>query len=399
MTRYIAAAILAAAVCVVAISAPGQAQNQRFQIASGNLGQVLDAYIHQSGRQLIYRVDDVRGVHSPGVQGEMSADDALAALLSGTGFSSRTDSSGALAIVRDDRPLGDDRPLSEIVVTATAGGQGIERQKASFATSTLSSDDIHQLAALNTAGLLQGIPGVTVASTGGEQGNNIFVRGFPSSGDSPYVTFQLAGSAVYDPPTVGWFGNADVIRIDEMVDHVEAVRGGPAQVLSNGQVGVTVNILPKTGTDVFHGVGEIGFTDYGKRRFDGQVSGPINDNTFFSVGGFYQNGDNVRRLHFASEVGGQLSANILHKFARGSVLIWGRILQEDNTWNLPIPIVVDNGAVREFPGFNIHTGAIGSPQERELTLRSGDAFHFDQGRGTDIRNGGFSFNYSVSDIL
>jgi hypothetical protein len=154
MTRYFAAAILAAAVCVVAIAAPAQAQNRRFQIASGDLGQALDAYIHQSGRQLIYRVDDVRGVHSPGVQGELSADDALAALLSGTGFSSRTDSSGAVAIVRDYHPMGDDRPLSEIVVTATAGGQGIERQKASFSTSTLSSDDIHRLAPLNTAGLM-----------------------------------------------------------------------------------------------------------------------------------------------------------------------------------------------------------------------------------------------------
>jgi iron complex outermembrane receptor protein len=399
MIRYFAA-IIAAAVSIVAIVAPAHAQNQRslvqtqrFQIAPGDLGQALDTYIHQSGRQLIYRVDDVRGVHSPGAQGEMSADDALAALLSGTGFSSRTDPSGAVAIVRDDAPL------SEVVVTATAGGQGIERQKASFSTTTLSSDDIHRLAPLNTAALLQGIPGVTVHSTGGEQGNNIFVRGFPSSGDAPYVTFQLAGSAVFDPPTVAWFGNSDVIRIDEMVDHVEAVRGGPAQVLSNGQVGLTVNILPKTGTDVFHGVGEISSTDYGKRRFDGQVSGPIGDNTFFSVGGFYQNGDNVRRVHFASEVGGQLSANILHKFERGSVLVWGRILQENATWNLPIPIIVDNGDVKEFPGFDIHTGAIGSPQERELTLRSGDAFRYDRGRGSRISNGGFNFSYDLSDTI
>src|SRR5260221_12144617 len=165
-----------------------------------------------------------------------------------------------------------------------------------------------------------------------------------------------------------------------MIDRVETVRGGPAQVLSNGQVGLTVNILPKTATGVFHGVGEIGIPHYGKRRLDGQVSGPIGNNTFSSVGGFYQNGDNVRRLHFASEVGGQLSANILHKFDRGSVLIWGRILQEDNTWNLPIPIIVDDGAVREFPGFDIHTGAIGSPQERELTLRSGGPFGYDRGR-------------------
>src|SRR6266567_4686271 len=108
MIRYFAAIL--AAVSVIASVAPAQARNQHFQIAAGDLGDVLDAYIHQSGRQLIYRVDDLRGVRSPGVQGEMSADDALAALLSGTGFSSRTDSSGAVAIVRSDAPL------SEIVV-------------------------------------------------------------------------------------------------------------------------------------------------------------------------------------------------------------------------------------------------------------------------------------------
>src|ERR1700675_3603202 len=104
MTRYFAAAILAAIVCVIAIvaPAPAQAQNQRFQIASGDLEQALDAYVHQSGRQVIYRVDDVRGVHSPGAQGEMPAADALAALLSGTGFSSRSDSSGAVAIFRNN---------------------------------------------------------------------------------------------------------------------------------------------------------------------------------------------------------------------------------------------------------------------------------------------------------
>src|SRR5260370_17085493 len=87
MIKYFAAAILAATVCVVAIGAPAQAQNQHFQIAPGDLGQTLDAYIHQTGRQLIYRVDDVRGVHSPAVQGQMSAHDPLPALFSATAFS------------------------------------------------------------------------------------------------------------------------------------------------------------------------------------------------------------------------------------------------------------------------------------------------------------------------
>src|SRR3979411_449033 len=101
MMKYFAAAILAATVGVVAIVAPAQAQHQRFQIASGDLGQALDAYVHQSGRQVIYRVDDVRGVHSPGVQGEMSADEALAGLLSGNGFWSRTDATRDIGNARD----------------------------------------------------------------------------------------------------------------------------------------------------------------------------------------------------------------------------------------------------------------------------------------------------------
>jgi len=104
-------------------------------------------------------------------------------------------------------------------------------------------------------------------------------------------------------------------------------------------------------------------------------------------------------VNFDSEVGGQLSGNILHRFDRGTLLIWGRILHENNTWNLPIPIIVDHGNVEQFPGFDIHTGAIGSPQERELTLRNGDDFRYDQGRGSRISNGGFSFNYELSDNI
>ena len=444
---------------VFAIALPALAgieDNYELKIDRQPLGTALQELAKQTGIQIIFFSKVTEGHDAPALNGKFTVESALGVLLNGTeltfqkhnantievqpkaairkasntsslnpvtsnaalysrgdgsesepprrlaqasGNPSGTPDSSTSPRSQDSNRDSDLHSLQEIVVTATPGGRGIERQKASFATTSLDSEEIHQLAPLNTADLLQGIPGVTVASTGGEQGNNLFVRGFPSSGDAPYVTFQLAGSAVFDPPTVAWFGNADVIRLDEMVDHVEAVRGGPAQVLSNGQVGLTVNLLPKTGTDVYHGVGAISSTDYGKKRFDGQVSGPISDNTFFSIGGFYTNGDNVRRVNFDSEVGGQLSGNILHKFDHGSVLIWGRILHENNTWNLPIPIIVNRGQVEQFPGFDIHTGAIGSPQERELTLRNGDDFRFDKGRGSYISNGGFNFNYDLNDNL
>lgn len=94
------AAALAASVCVVAIATPAQAQVRHFNIGAGSLKSALDAYARQSGRQVIYKVDEVRSARSKGAKGSMSADDALDAVLAGSGFAARKDASGALAIVR-----------------------------------------------------------------------------------------------------------------------------------------------------------------------------------------------------------------------------------------------------------------------------------------------------------
>lgn len=93
-------AALAASVCVVAYAAPAYAQVREYNIGAGSLKSALDAYARQSGRQVIYKSDEVRSVRSPGVKGALSADAALERLLAGTGFTVRGDPSGAIAIVR-----------------------------------------------------------------------------------------------------------------------------------------------------------------------------------------------------------------------------------------------------------------------------------------------------------
>jgi iron complex outermembrane receptor protein len=94
------AAALAASVCVVAIAAPAQAQVRQFNIGAGSLKSALDAWARQSGRQVIYKIDEVRSARSKGAKGPMSSDDALDAVLAGTGFNARKDTSGAVAVVR-----------------------------------------------------------------------------------------------------------------------------------------------------------------------------------------------------------------------------------------------------------------------------------------------------------
>src|SRR5690606_34692487 len=65
----------------------------------GDLAAALDAYARQSGIQLIYRADQLRGARTPGARGEPRQ--ALDALLRGSGFTARhDDATGAVLIVQ-----------------------------------------------------------------------------------------------------------------------------------------------------------------------------------------------------------------------------------------------------------------------------------------------------------
>ncbi len=126
MIRTFAAA-LATTTCIVAIATPAAAQTREFDVPAGSLRTALDAFIRQSGRQLIYR-GDVRSARSPGVRGARTAEDALNAILGGSGFVARADRSGAFAIVKagngDAADVAADEPAEggsgqDIVVTGT----------------------------------------------------------------------------------------------------------------------------------------------------------------------------------------------------------------------------------------------------------------------------------------
>ena len=96
------ASLLLGGVCAIALAAPASAQApevRTFDIPGGELRQALDAYVRQSGAQLIYRVEDVRGTKTRGVAGALPADEALQRVLAGTPFTVEHDVTGALAVV------------------------------------------------------------------------------------------------------------------------------------------------------------------------------------------------------------------------------------------------------------------------------------------------------------
>ncbi|MBV8972025.1 MAG: TonB-dependent receptor, partial [Sphingomonadaceae bacterium] len=236
-------------------------------------------------------------------------------------------------------------------------------------------------------------------SSGGKNGANIFVRGYPSGGDAEYVTFQYEGVPFFPPPTLSFLENSQLIRTDETLQRVEAVRGGTGALFSNGQPGLTVNVVQREGKQTPEALIKLQGTDFGEFRADGLVSGPLGPRTTFLIGGFYNTANGIRDPKFRAERGGQISGNIRHDFNGGSVLIFGRYLDDRGQWLLPIPVVQNGDKISGYPGFPAGTGTLVGPDNRFGTRNDGSRVDLADGRGARIGNVGLNAEFSLADGL
>jgi outer membrane receptor protein involved in Fe transport len=180
----------------------------------------------------------------------------------------------------------EDAAIEEIIVTGTAGGAELRKFDASFAITTVSDSQISQYQPDSTADLLKLVPGVWSESSGGVSGANVFVRGFPGGGDAPFLTVQVNGAPIYPPSTLSFLENTTLFRLDETVLRMEAVRGGPNPVFSNGQPGLTTKFILREGREETQGMPKYTTSDFDLRRSDGYLSVEIVDQLYYIVGGY-----------------------------------------------------------------------------------------------------------------
>ena len=100
--RYPLRVLLLSAACSVALAAQAQAAPGRIDLPAGELTTALNTLAKQSGTQLVYRADQLKGRRTRGVQGATSTDQALDRLLQDSGFQAKRDASGAVLIVQAD---------------------------------------------------------------------------------------------------------------------------------------------------------------------------------------------------------------------------------------------------------------------------------------------------------
>jgi outer membrane receptor protein involved in Fe transport len=260
--------------------------------------------------------------------------------------------------------------MQEVVVTGTPEVRGVQILDASFPVSAASLQQIHLALPSSAADLLKVVPGLWAESSGGETGANIEVAGFPGGADAPYVTYQIDGSPVYPAPTLSFMDNSSLFRLDDTLQRVEVVQGGPSVVYSNGQIGATANFILRHGTPTPHGEVALTLGDEGLYRLDGFYGGPLARDWLVSIGGFYRVSNGIRNSQFPADDGGQLTETLFHPLDHGDLLFWARQLHDKNLFvtDLPVAVSPDGRTVSAFPGFEPLTGTFAGNATRFITV-------------------------------
>ena len=348
------------------------------------------------------------------------------ALASGVAAAALLWASPALAQTTGDPLLdtvdGSSLELDEIIVTGVATGSTVTQFESTVSVSTFDDEFIEELSPLTLSDLFAQVPGVWAETSGGGAASNVFIRGIPAPGQFLFSKIQVDGLPVFEEHGIGFLTPDGLYRNDFTTRRLESVRGGSSSVYASNAPGGIFNYISKRGSAVPEGGVQLEWGDFGHFRVDGNYAGPITDDTFFSVGGFYRVADGVRDPGFRGDEGGQLSANITHVFDRGELTVSGRYVDDRNLFLLAVPLGLDDdGDLTSIPGFDAQFDTLvsddiadvrllfpGGPEEFDLTegihntaVSFGTEFEYDLGNGIELVNrnryidGETQFNTSI----
>ncbi len=249
--------------------------------------------------------------------------------------------SGQTAFAEEQTQQAAEEKVERIIVSGTPGGVGVRKIDAGYAVTNIDADQIVKLSPKSTADLFKAVPGVWVESSGGESGANVFVRGFPGGGDAPFLTISIDGSPIYPAPTLSFLENSSIFRLDETIETMEALRGGPNPVVSNGQPGLTTNFRLKRGSEDTEAIFKYTTSDYDLQRIDAMVSGEISEDFYYMVGGYVKSSPGIRDAGFTSEKGNQFTINLTKVLDNGTINLYSRHTDDHGAWYLPTPLNVE----------------------------------------------------------
>ena len=269
---------------VLALANPAAAKV--FNIPDGDLATALGAYMQQSGIDIVYLDDVVRGHRSHGAKGEFTETAALTQILQGTGFRAETMPSNAIGIVPEKKKAEEMRvaqaarraaaapastmpaTVETVVVTAQKKSENI--QNVPIAVTALSQAQLTERQIAGGPDLVKEVPNLTFSKTN-FTGYNIEIRGIGTQ----------AISVTTDPAVAVAFNSTPFIRNhffeQEFYDlqDVEVLRGPQGTLYGRNATAGVVNVKSALPTDQYEAMLSADLGNFSNRRLEGMLNLPI----------------------------------------------------------------------------------------------------------------------------
>ncbi|MBC2667649.1 TonB-dependent receptor [Novosphingobium piscinae] len=234
-------------------------------------------------------------------------------------------------------------PTEEIIVTGTSRSR--VALDTPLAVSQLNTQALTRAGVSSQADILNTIPTIKADGGGGEVAANIFVKGLPSGGQYQFTPLMYDGIAVLSSFGLNSSAYDVYARNDLGIARLEFVRGGVSNLFGPGSVAGLINYISKTGSDRLEGTVQLEVAQRDRYRGDVALSGPLGNNLYFAVSGFYRTDKGPVRTNLDTK-GGQIRGNLEYRFSdgSGSVRVLGQYIDDQVQFYLPIPL---QGSTRE----------------------------------------------------
>jgi len=382
-----------------------RAQTQTYSVDAQALGAALQQFASQAGLQLLFSESDVAGMTARALSGTFTRDQALAQLLAGSGLKYEFFKPGAVIIKRAE--TSSSRPsdgaqasestadFKEVIVTGRAGIDERTKEETSYSVTTIDQKKLRQQGPTSVTESLKSVPGFWVESSGGEASGNVRARGIPVDGFGS-ITLLEDGMPVQHDPALGYLNGDQAFRLDETIDRIEVVRGGPSSIFYSNAPAGAVNYIPRSVRDRAEGVVKYTAGDYGLNRLDLWYGAPVGD-WKVAMGGFYRYDNGIRDPGFHGDDGGQFRLSAAREFERGKVSFDIKRMDDKVYLDLGIPMrTYPDGKIRAVPGFDGNYGTIAGPETEYVRMKTaavGSDFLFDNSLGTQIKRTQATLNF------
>ncbi|RUL69429.1 cyclic nucleotide-binding protein [Dyella choica] len=387
-------------------------------IAPMPLAKALQTFSHEAGLQIVYGSEIADSIRSPGAEAGLTPEQQLRQLLAGTGLSYRfvtpntvtivpgnvatnagnpasaavatAGSAGADAVNQGTASSGATKTakdLERVVVTARSGVDVRTRAQTSYSITTIDEDRLRMQAPTSVTEAVKSVPGFWVEASGGEASGNIRARGIPVDGFGS-VTLLEDGVPVQHDPALGYLNADQAFRLDETIERVEVVRGGPSSIFYSNAPAGAINFIPRKVDDMAEGLVKYTAGNYGLGRLDFWYGTPIGDGWKLSTGGFFRIDHNIRNPGYNGDNGGQLRASLSKQFEHGDFSLDVKRLDDRVYFDLGLPMYRNTGGdLVAVPGFNGNYGTVAGPETEHVQLQQGNGsyYNFDNTVGTDVK--------------